>query len=356
MADPAGQRNAARASDKGGRLTIFFTSNQTARSVYSKTNKTMKTTPKLPHQDDRLYISDGGLETTLIFLNGIDLPCFAAFDLLKSDAGTGTLRDYYRTYAAMARDHATGFILESPTWRASPDWAAKLGYDAAALAAANRAAIDLMHGLRAEYETADSPFVISGCVGPRGDGYQPGALMTAAEAAAYHAPQIQVFREEDVDLITAVTMNDIGEAIGIADAAAEAGIPSVISLTTETNGRLPTGHSLAEAITVIDATARVAPAYYMINCAHPTHFHDALPDEAPWLDRILGVRANASCRSHAELDESTDLDAGDPHDLAEQYLRLREKLSRLCILGGCCGTDHRHIHAMCGSFLPSIRH
>jgi S-methylmethionine-dependent homocysteine/selenocysteine methylase len=307
----------------------------------------MKT--KLPHQTDRPFLTDGGLETTLIFHNQIELPHFAAFDLLKSPAGRATLRDYFRTYAGLARDHGVGFVLEGPTWRANPDWGKKLGYTEATLAQANRDAMALLHEIRDEFETPDTPIIISGCLGPRGDGYQPSSLMTAREAAAYHAAQIRVLRDAGADLISAFTMNYVEEAIGIADAAAALGISAVISFTTETDGKLPSGQTLGEAIQTVDAAATDAPAYYMINCAHPTHLRDALPEGAPWLKRIRGLRANASCRSHAELDESPDLDAGNPGELGEQYRQLLKKLPNLHILGGCCGTDVRHVEAICHS-------
>ena len=308
-------------------------------------------TSLLPHHTDRPFVTDGGLETTLIFHEKIDLPCFAAFDLLKTPAGRATLREYYRTYAQLAREHAVGFVLESPTWRANPDWAKKIGYTDAALIDANRAAMELMHELRAEFETPETPVVISGCVGPRGDGYQPSARMTPGEAADYHGPQIRTYRDAGADLITAVTMNYIEEALGVANAAAALEIPAVISFTTETDGKLPGGQTLGEAIETVDAAAAKAPAYYMINCAHPTHLRDALPEGAPWLQRIRGLRANASCRSHTELDESPDLDAGNPEELACQYRELRRRLPNLHIFGGCCGTDHRHVAAICRTCL-----
>lgn len=310
-------------------------------------------TKLLPHQTSAPFITDGGLETTLIFHHGMDLPHFAAFDLLKTSDGRTILRDYFRTYANLARRHSIGFILESPTWRANPDWAKKLGYTEEALANANRDAIGLMHELRVELETPATPMIVSGCVGPRGDGYQPSALMTAREAAAYHGPQIRTYRDAGADIVAAFTMNYVEEAMGIADAAAELGIPAVISFTIETDGRLPTGQTLGEAIEAVDAACSRPPAYYMINCAHPTHFQETLPQNAGWATRIRGLRANASCRSHAELDESTDLDDGNPDELAAQYRQLREKLPNLNILGGCCGTDHRHVEAICASCLAS---
>jgi S-methylmethionine-dependent homocysteine/selenocysteine methylase len=297
----------------------------------------------LPQLSDRLFLTDGGIETSLIYLDGFELPMFAAFDLFKNDKGRKGLRDYFARYATIAKAHDLGFVLESPTWRANPDWAGKLGYSVAELTKVNRDAIALMVELRKEFETARSPMVISGCFGPRGDGYDPGKKMSANEAEDYHAFQAEVFAASEADMVTAITMNYVEEAIGVARAAAAAGIPSVISFTVETDGRLPTGQPLEGAIAAVDEATGAAPAYYMINCAHPTHFESQLKAGAPWIGRIRGLRANASERSHAELDQATELDAGNPVELGKQYSMLRGKLGKLNVLGGCCGTDHRHI-------------
>ena len=301
----------------------------------------------LPQLADDIFLTDGGIETTLIFLEGLELPFFAAFHLLKDEAGTEALRRYYRQHATIARDSRVGFILESATWRASSDWGAKLGYSPQALADANGKAIDLLHELRNELETPESPMVISGCIGPRGDGYRPEAVMTPDEAQAYHSSQTQVFAERDADLATAITMTNANEAIGVARAAKDAGLPVVISFTVETDGRLPTGQTLDEAIQTVDAATGRAPAYYMINCAHPTHFMNELRPDSASVPRIRGLRANASKRSHAELDEATTLDDGNPVELGAQYRDIRSRFAHINVLGGCCGTDHRHIQQIC---------
>ena len=233
---------------------------------------------------------------------------------------------YYRSYLSIAAAHGLGFIFESPTWRASSDWGDKLGYSAAALADVNRRSIDLMVELRDAHQTKDAPMVISGCVGPRGDGYDPGRLMNVAQAEAYHASQIATFSETQADMVTAITMTNANEAIGITRAAVAAGMPVAISFTLETDGCLPTGQSLEDAIGAVDTATRRAPAYYMINCAHPTHFESALPVGADWVQRLRGIRANASQRSHAELDQAKDLDAGDPAELGRQYRTLRHEI------------------------------
>jgi S-methylmethionine-dependent homocysteine/selenocysteine methylase len=302
---------------------------------------------QLPQLSGDLFITDGGIETTLIFLEGFDLPSFAAFVLLDSEDGSKALESYFRRYADLARRYATGFILESPTWRASSDWAAKLGYSEEALAEFNRKAIKLLTSIRDEYETDQTNVVISGCIGPRGDGYTPSTKVSAEAAQGYHRKQIEIFRDSDADMVTAITMNYVEETIGIAQAARAAHMPSAISFTVETDGRLPAGETIEEAIQMVDAATGAAPAYYMINCAHPTHFQDALESGKSWLRRIRGLRANASTKSHAELDQAQNLDAGNPPELAEQYRALIDKLPNLNVLGGCCGTDHRHIEEIC---------
>jgi S-methylmethionine-dependent homocysteine/selenocysteine methylase len=296
----------------------------------------------LPQRSGKLFLTDAGIETTLIFLEGRDLPLFAAFDLLRQPGGEAVLEDYYRTHAAIARRAGVGFILESATWRASSDWGERLGYPAAELDAANERAVELLHSLREELQTPQTPMVVSGCIGPRGDGYDPGRLMGPDEAADYHSGQARTFALAGADQITAITMTNAAEAIGVARAAETVRLPSVISFTVETDGRLPTGQPLAEAISEVDETTARSPAYYMINCAHPTHFAGVL-DGSDWMRRVRGIRANASRCSHAELDNAPELDAGDPDELAALYAELRHRYPWINVLGGCCGTDHRHI-------------
>ncbi len=296
----------------------------------------------LPQLNGGLFLTDGGIETSLIFHDGLELPYFAAFHLLKRAGGRAALYRYFARYAGIARDQGTGFILESPTWRASADWGAKLGYSRTELAKANRDAIAMMHEIREAFESERTPIVVSGCVGPRGDGYDPGQVMSPESAEAYHSEQIGVFADAGVDQVTAITMTNVNEAIGVTRAAQKAGVPVVISFTLETDGKLPTGQTLKQAIEAVDEATFNGPAYYMINCAHPTHFEDTLGD-GEWLQRVRGLRANASKRSHAELDEAPDLDDGDPVELGGQYGELRRRHPQINVLGGCCGTDHRHV-------------
>jgi homocysteine S-methyltransferase len=303
----------------------------------------------LPQLGSRLFLTDGGLETTLIFSNGMDLPHFASFDLLRTAEGRATLRDYFLPYIETARNAGLGFILEAPTWRANPEWAAKLGYSRDALAAVNREAIDLMAELRSDYETRETPMVISGNIGPRGDGYVAGTEMSAEAAAEYHDDQVGVFAASEADMVAAFTMTNVNEALGVVMAAQRHRMPVAISFTVETDGRLPSGHSLEEAIATVDAVTGNGPAYYMINCAHPAHFEGPLGSGANWTRRIRGIRANASKRSHAELDSAPDLDAGDPVELGGQYRDLLRAFPQMRVLGGCCGTDHRHVAHICAS-------
>jgi homocysteine S-methyltransferase len=300
---------------------------------------------RLPQLAGGTFLTDGGLETELVFHDGVDLPAFASFPLATEPGGRERLARYYEDYLETARRLDAGFVLEAPTWRANPDWGATVGFDRAALVAANHAAIDLLVGLRERMALA-RPVVISGCIGPRGDGYRVDTTMTAAEAEAYHAFQIGVLAETAADLVSAYTMTYVDEAVGIAAAAAFAGIPAVISFTVETDGRLASGLTLGEAIEATDDATGAYPAYYMVNCAHPLHLDDALQPDAAWATRIGGYRPNASARSHAELDEATELDEGDPADLAERVVGLRSAFPNLSVVGGCCGTDHRHVDAI----------
>jgi S-methylmethionine-dependent homocysteine/selenocysteine methylase len=315
----------------------------------------MKYRDDLPQLGGDLFLTDGGIETVLIFHEGLDLPAFAAFDLLKDEEGTERLRSYYAPYVALARERGVGFVLESPTWRASPRWGDELGYDREQLDELNRKAIALLEEIRDEQEAGGPPIVISGCIGPQDDGYNPTELLTAEAAHEYHSTQIGTFADTAADMVTAITMTYADEAIGVARAAAEAGLPAAISFTVETDGRLPSGQALGEAIEQVDRETGASPSYYMINCAHPTHFASTLEQGDGWRERIRGLRANASTKSHAELDEATELDDGDPADLGARYAALRERLPRLCVLGGCCGTDHRHIEEIRDAWLTSAR-
>lgn len=307
----------------------------------------------LPQLSGRPLVTDGGMETDLIFHHGVDLPHFAAFPLVETPEGRDQLTRYYDGYAAVAAAAGAGLLLEAPTWRASPDWGALLGYDAAGLARVNEAAVEMLRGLRERYAGSldGRDTLVAGMVGPRSDGYQPGQAMSPDRAQEYHGPQILAFAAAGADLVSALTLTGTGEATGIVRAARDAGLPVAISFTVETDGTLADGSTLADAIAVVDAAA--PPDYFGVNCSHPEHIAPALSaagavpdDDGAWRQRIAGVRYNASARSHAELDESGDLDEGDPAALAAAHRKLAPLLPRLSVLGGCCGTDARHVAAL----------
>lgn len=299
---------------------------------------------------DRSFVTDAGLETWLIFQQGIELRDFAAFELLETETGRRTLRNWYLSFAEIASDTGHALLLETPTWRANREWGRRLGYDRNALAEINRAAIDMLLELRAQVQRPELPVLVCGNLGPRGDGYLADQRMSVEEAEAYHREQIATFAATDADLVSVFTMNYAEEAIGVVRAARAEGMPVVPSFTVETDGRMPSGQTLADAITRTDAATDGYALHYMINCAHPTHFDAVLQSGEAWCDRIGGVRSNASCRSHAELEASTELDPGDPVDLAGHYLGLRRVLRGLRVIGGCCGTDHRHVAEMARVF------
>ena len=310
----------------------------------------------LPQLGGDFFMTDGGLETTLIFLEGQDLPEFAAFLLLKTQEGEGVLQKYFLTYAELAKRFNTGLVLETATWRANPDWGEKLGYTKDSLTEANTKAVRLIEEIRSDYETPETPIVISGCVGPRGDGYVVDYAMSDKEAEAYHHVQIETFAGTAADLVTAITMNYAEEAVGIARAAEQVNMPVVLSFTVETDGRLPTGQTLGDAIKQVDEATSGYPAYFMINCAHPSHFDQIVEGNEPWVERIRGLRANASRMSHAELDVAPELDAGVPSELGQEYAVLKnQQLKHLNVMGGCCGTDHRHIEHIVSACLPLFR-
>lgn len=306
---------------------------------------------QLPQLSGEMFITDGGMETTLIFDDGIDLPDFASFVLLNDADGIEMLRAYYASYLEIAVEHGVGIVLDTPTWRANPDWGSRLGYSTEALADIDRRGVALLEELRATGNGAPQ-LIISGCVGPRGDGYRVDNEMTAEEAQRYHEPQVEAFANTAADLVSVLTLTYADEAIGVARAARDAEIPIVISFTVETDGRLPSGQSLREAIEVVDAETDGSIAYFMINCAHPTHFAHVLEEDGDWRNRIRGLRANASEKSHAELDEAEELDPGDPSALAQHYRELQTRLPNLTVVGGCCGTSHRHVAEICAAMTP----
>jgi S-methylmethionine-dependent homocysteine/selenocysteine methylase len=309
----------------------------------------------LPQLGGDLFLADGGIETSVMAGEGLQLTDFAVFPLLGTAEGQAALRRYFRSYAEIARRHGAGLVLESATWRASAGWGARLGFSAEMLEEIDRKAIRLLEDVRDEFEGGTTRIVISGCVGPRHDGYDPAEAMSEGGAEAYHAAQIATFADTAADMVAAITLTNAEEAVGIARAAARAGMPVAISFTVETDGRLATRQTLQHAIEAVDEATSAYPSYYMINCAHPAHFRGALVDGEPWVARIRGLRANASRLSHAELEETPEPDAGEPAELGREYAELKRRLPQLSVLGGCCGTDCRHIGHIATACAPLFR-
>lgn len=294
-----------------------------------------------------LYLADGGLETSLIFTQGISLNLFSAFELLNNEQGKDSLKEYYHPFLELAVKSGLPFVLETPTWRANRDWGRKLGYTDEELFGLNKLSVQFIHDLARPYEKLLPQIIFSGNIGPRGDGYKTESMMTSEEATNYHLNQIKAFAAVDTDIVTALTINYIDEAIGIINAALFFHLPVVVSFTVETDGKLPGGETLQEAIEKTDNATDGYAIHYMINCAHPDHFLPVLKTKMEWKKRINGIRANASAKSHSELDESTTLDAGDKCLLASGYQQLAELLPTLKVIGGCCGTDITHIEEIC---------
>jgi homocysteine S-methyltransferase len=309
----------------------------------------------LPQLSGDVFLTDAGVETDLIFNHGIEIREFAAHTLLPTPQGRAALTRYFDGFLDLAKDRNTGFILDSVTWKAHAHWAASLGADTAQLRAANEESIRFIADLRTRFSANAKPIVLNAVIGPRGDAYRPEVTITMEAAEEYFSEQLGWLAATDADMVSALTFNQAGEAAGLARAARAVGMPAVISFTVETNGALPTGQSLAEAIAQVDESTDRFPAYYMINCAHPDHFTGVLKD-APWARRIRGVRANASRRSHAELNESPTLDSGDPRELAGQYRELAECMPWLNVFGGCCGSDLRHLTEIARALPVTTRH
>jgi homocysteine S-methyltransferase len=295
-------------------------------------------------------LTDSGLETWLVFHRDTDLPDFAAFPLLDGEPGRALLAEYFLDHLRVAQEAGAGIVLETPTWRANADWGARLGYDVDALDRVNRASVAFVRELATGFPRLE--VTVSGCIGPRGDGYDPAELLDPATAEAYHRPQIESFVAAGADRVTFLTATHAGEAIGVIRAATAADIPVVVAFTVETDGRLPSGQALDEAIAEVDAATDGAALHFGINCAHPDHFSGAIELGSSAIERIELLRANASRMSHAELDEAEALDDGDPVELGEQYATLVASHPQLRVLGGCCGTDVRHVAAIARACVP----
>ena len=300
----------------------------------------------LPHQTDRLYLTDGGIETWLMYKEGFELPHFCDFQFLADARGREALRKYYREFALIARQQRAGYVFCSLTYRASRDWGQLLGLSSDTLAEMNREAIAFYREIAREVGLDPQVTLYSGCIGPRGDAYEINATITANASQDYHSAQIETFRQAGVDLVTALTLKSVEEAIGIARAAKAAAVPSVISFTLDRNRTVDGARTLRAAIEAVDTATGGAPAYYMINCSHPMDFGPAL-DQGDWVRRIRGVRANASSLEHGMLCQLGHLEEGDAVELAAQHGELARIYPHMNVFGGCCGTDFVHVRRIC---------
>lgn len=301
-------------------------------------NKLMATT--------KPFITDGGFETWLFFQEGFEASEFAAIVLMEDPKARKAMQRYFDGFLHMAAAAETGFILDTNTWRGCTAWAAKLGRSEDELLLLSEMAVEFASEIRNAWSSKVSSILLNGVVGPSGDGYAPEEIPSVSKSRELHRPQIGTLARSGVDMLSAITITNIEEATGIVLEAQSVNLPCVIAFTLETDGKLPTGDTLEEAIQAVDNATNNGPLYYMINCAHPDHFNNILSGGQDWVSRLGGVRANASRLSHAELDDSEVLDQGDPTEFGLLNAELYRSLPSLRVIGGCCGTDHRHIECI----------
>jgi len=290
-----------------------------------------------------LFLTEGGIETEIIYKHGFELPEFAMFTLLENPRAVGVMRDMFRRQLDVAAEFAMSVLLTGLDYRASPDWGARLGYSQHGLAEINIRAIEFLREIASEYHEQIPRILIGGIIGPRGDAYQLNKTITSVEAEDYHAVQLATLKAAKVDFACALTFNNTPEAIGVARAATTIGVPLTVSLTVNSNGRLKSGPTVAEAVKSIDAEAgKSAPAFYMLNCSHPVEFEPALTEGA-WLERLRGFRPNASKMEKIALCKLGHLEEGNPVELGRLMGDLARRIPHMDIWGGCCGTGETHL-------------
>ncbi len=295
-----------------------------------------------PQESGLSYLTEGGTETEIMYRHGHELREFAMFELLDSPSAMSDLHDMYRRYLDVAAKHGFGAVMAGLDYRASPDWAEKIGYSRAALADIQHRCIGFLREVAKPYEDQLPRIVISGCCGPRGDAYALNRTITADEAEDYHAVQLETLKDCAVDLVWAATFNNIPEAVGISRAAAGAGLPLYISFTLDSRHRLKSGPSLKDAVEATDAEAGDArPDFYGINCSHPVEFEPAL-EPGDWFDRVRTLRPNAANMDKVSLCKLGHIEEGDPVELGELMGDLARRYPQIDIWGGCCGTWDRH--------------
>ena len=296
-----------------------------------------------PRLDNKFYLTEGGSETEIMYKWGFELPEFEMYPLLDNPQADEIIRNMFRRYFEVAAQHDTGMLLNGHDYRASPDWGAKLGYSPEALRNMQHRVIDFLDGMRAEYADRVSDVYIAACIGPRGDAYGSGGEITADEAEDYHSVQLKNLDGTAADMAVAATFNNVPEAIGVIRAANGAGRPIGVSLTLTPEGRLRSGPGLGEAIETIDEATDGGAAWFGTNCSHPLEFEPALAEQGPWLDRLRYIRPNAARMDKIALCSLGHLEDGDPVELGGQMGEVARRLPRADIIGGCCGTDERHL-------------
>ena len=296
-----------------------------------------------PRLEGKFYLTEGGTETEVMYKWGFDLPEFAMFPLLDDPEADTVIRNMYRRYLDVAAEQGVGVLLNGHDYRASPDWGAKLGYSAEGLQQMQRRTIQFLDEMRAEYADRVTDVYIAACIGPRGDAYGTGGEITADEAEDYHSVQLHNLDGTAADMAVAATFNNIPEAIGVIRAAKGAGMPIGVSLTLTPEGRLRSGPTLREAVETVDEVTAGAAAWFGTNCSHPLEFEPAIADAGPWLDRLRYIRPNAAKMDKIALCSLGHLEDGDPEELGEQMGDVVRRLPRADIIGGCCGTDERHL-------------
>ncbi len=306
---------------------------------------------KLPQLNGKICLTEGGIETYMQYKKGHELRSFCLFDLMNDPKAVADLRVYHERLIEVALKHKVGAILDGIHYRTSKDWGELLGYSAQGLKDITIQGIEFYKDLARQYETADSPMPISGVVGPRGDAYAVGHIMSADEAQDYHSEQLETMKLAGADFATALTFNQVYEAIGVARAAHELDFPVVISFALGANGKLKTGPGLGEAITAVDQATNAAPAYFMVNCTHPVDFAPAFDQPGRWTNRLRGLRPNASSLAHGVLCQLGHLEEGNPAELAQQMAAMAERFPHISVWGGCCGTDYAHIDKIAAALL-----
>ncbi len=311
---------------------------------------------RLPEANDRLFLTEAGIETTMMYKKDWEFRHFCLFELLQNDRFVDDLRTYHTGLIEVAVEHKVGHLLDGVHYRASPDWGALLGMSEQQLADLTAKGIEIYSELSQEYATEDTPIPVGCCIGPRGDAYNADLVMSAEEAEEYHSVQIATAKSAGADFISALTFNHIEEAIGITRAASAAEIPIIMSFSLGREAVLKTGPTIGDAIEAVEVATDRAPLFYMINCNHPIDFAPAIAAPGRWIDRLKGVRPNASSLDHGILCKLGHLEEGDPIELGQQMGDLARRFPQLNVFGGCCGTDRPHMEQIAKNVLNVRAH